>query len=162
LTPGYPGYNSTDCVSARNQLASSPPPLPPILPPVPVILFLAPYFNVTNPVRFSWCGAGNADCLAAASLVWQHEQAAAEGVYDRTSACTFTSFVAYEWSGQPNGNNLHRNVIFRNAVVPALPTSYIEQHTPEGLWTALKTQCLDGLTGCDVLAIPHNPNVSGG
>src|SRR5581483_2114041 len=89
-------------------------------------------------------------------------QAAAEEFYDRTDACTFTSFVAYEWSGQPNGNNLHRNVIFRNAVVPALPTSYMEQPTPQGLWAALKTQCLDGLPGCDVLAIPHNPNVSGG
>jgi hypothetical protein len=162
LTPGYPGYNSSDCVSARNQLATPPPALPGILPPLPVIAFLFPYGNVPNPTRFSWCGAGNADCLAAASLVWQDTQAAAEEFYDRTQACTFTSFVAYEWSGQPGGNNLHRNVIFRNTVVPALPTSYMEQPTPQGLWSTLKAQCLDGLPGCDVLAIPHNPNASGG
>ena len=46
--------------------------------------------------------------------------------------------------------------------MPALPTSYMEQPTPQGLWDTLKAQCLDGLPGCDVLAIPHNPNVSGG
>src|SRR5207244_1080956 len=33
LTPGYPGYDSSDCVSARNQLATPPPPLPNLLPP---------------------------------------------------------------------------------------------------------------------------------
>ena len=162
LAPGLPGYDSTQCVNARNQLATPPPPLPELLPPPAVIAFLFPYGNVTNPQRFSWCGAGNADCLGEASLIWQDTQAAAEEFYDRTDACTFTTFVAYEWSGQPGGNNLHRNVIFRNAVVPALPTSYMEQATPVGLWTTLQAQCLDGLPGCDVLTIPHNPNASGG
>jgi hypothetical protein len=38
----------------------------------------------------------------------------------------------------------------------------MEQSTPQGLWSTLKAQCLDGLPGCDVLAIPHNPNASGG
>jgi hypothetical protein len=162
LTPGYPGYDSSDCVSARNQLAMPPPALPNLLPPGPVIAFLLGYGVLPNPTRFSWCGTDNADCLAEASLVWQDTQAAAEEFYDRTAACAFTSFVAYEWSGQPGGNNLHRNVIFRNAVVPALPTSYMEQPTPQGLWNALDAQCLSGPPGCDVLAIPHNPNVSGG
>jgi len=162
LTPGLPGYDSTDCVSARAQLDTPPPPLPSQLPPTSVILFLFPYGNVANPQRYAWCGAGNADCLGRASLVWQDTQAAAEEFYDRTSACTFTTFVGYEWSGQPGGNNLHRNIIFRNAVAPALPISYMEQNTPQGLWSALQAQCLDGLPGCDVLAIPHNPNASGG
>ncbi len=160
LTPGYPGYDSSDCQSARAQLATPPPALPGLLPPIPVIAFLLGYGVTTPPQRFSWCGDG--ECLAEASLVWQDTQAAAEEFYDRTAACTFTTFVAYEWSGQPGGNNLHRNVIFRNAVVPALPTSYMEQPTAEGLWNTLQSQCLDGLSGCDVLAIPHNPNVSGG
>jgi hypothetical protein len=162
LTPGYPGYDSSDCVSARTQLATPPPALPGILPPIPVIAFLLGYGVVTPPQRFSWCGTDNVDCLTEASLIWQDTQAAAEEFYDRTAACTFTTFVAYEWSGQPGGNNLHRNVIFRNDVVPALPTSYMEQPTPQGLWSTLQTQCLDGLPGCDVLAIPHNPNASGG
>ena len=162
LTPGLPGYDSTDCVSARDQLATPPPPLPNLLPPLAVIQFLFNYFNVPTPTRFSWCGPDGANCLAQASLVWQDTQAAAEQYYDRTAACGFTTFVAYEWSGQPGGNNLHRNVIFRNDIVPAMPTSFVEQPTPQGLWDTLKAQCLDGLAGCDVLAIPHNSNVSGG
>jgi hypothetical protein len=162
LTPGYPGYDSDDCVAARDQLATPPPALPSLLPPLTVINFLLGYGVANPPQRFDWCGTDAADCLAEASLVWQDIQAAAEEFYDRTAACTFTSFVGYEWSGQPGGNNLHRNVIFRNAVVPALPTSYMEQPTPQGLWSRLQADCLDGLPGCDVLAIPHNPNASGG
>jgi Protein of unknown function (DUF3604) len=162
LTPGYPGYDSSDCVSARAQLATPPPPLPSQLPPFAVISFLLNYGVVVPPTRFSWCGVDNVDCLTEASLIWQDTQAAAEEFYDRSTACTFTSFVGYEWSGQPGGNNLHRNVIFRNAVVPAMPTSYMEQPTPQGLWSRLDADCLQGLPGCDVLAIPHNPNVSGG
>ncbi len=162
LTPGLPGYDSSDCVSARAQLATPPPPLPSLLPPPAVIAFLLGYGVTNPPQRFSWCGADGSNCLAEASLVWQDIQSAAEEFYDRTAACTFTTFVAYEWSGQPGGNNLHRNVIFRNATVPALPTSYMEQPTPQDLWATLQSQCLDGLPGCDVLAIPHNPNASGG
>src|SRR6266581_3594235 len=162
LIPGLPGYDSSDCVAARDQLAAPLPALPNLLPPPAVIAFLLGYGVLSPPQRFSWCGPGGADCLAEASLAWQDIQAAAEEFYDRTAACTFTTFAAYEWSGQPGGNNLHRNVIFRNAVVPALPTSYMEQPTPQGLWTTLQSQCFDGLPGCDVLAIPHNPNASGG
>jgi hypothetical protein len=162
LTPGLPGYDSSDCVAARTQLATPPPPLPSLLPPLTVIQFLLGYGVTIPPQRFAWCGPGGVDCLAQASLIWQDTQAAAEEFYDRTSACTFTSFVAYEWSGQPQGNNLHRNVIFRNAVVPPLPISYMEEPTPQGLWDELETQCLEGLPGCDVLAIPHNANASGG
>lgn len=162
FTPDLPGYDSSDCVAARAQLAAPLPALPNLLPPGPVIAFLLGYGVLNPPQRFSWCGADGADCLAEASLVWQDTQAAAEEFYDRTAACTFTTFVAYEWSGQPGGNNLHRNVIFRNEAVPAIPTSYMEEPTPQGLWAALQSQCLEGLPGCDVLAIPHNPNASGG
>ena len=162
LTPGYPGYDSSDCVSARAQLVAPIPALPNVLPPPAVISFLLGYGVLPSPQRFAWCGTDAVDCLAEASLVWQDTQAAAEQFYDRTAACSFTTFVGYEWSGQPGGNNLHRNVIFRNDAVPALPTSYMEQSTPQGLWNVLQAQCLDGIPGCDVLAIPHNPNVSGG
>ncbi len=161
LTPGLPGYASEECRSAREQLAAPIPPVPSGLPPVPVIRFLLGY-GAADPMRFPWCGPDGENCLAQASLVWRDTQDAAEQHYDRTSACSFTTFVAYEWSAQPGGNNLHRNVIFRNHVVPALPTSYMEEQTPEGLWAELTEQCLEGLRGCDFLAIPHNPNVSGG
>ncbi len=70
--------------------------------------------------------------------------------------------MAYEWSGLPLGSNLHRNVIFRNEAVPALPTSYYEAPTAQGLWAALQSDCHDGTERCDVLAIPHNSNLGGG
>jgi hypothetical protein len=162
LTPGLPDYDSSDCVAARDQLATPPPPLPSLLPPIPVIQFLLGYGVVVPPQRFEWCGEDGSDCLEQASLVWDETRAAAEQYYDRSSGCSFTTFVGYEWSGQPNGNNLHRNVIFRNDVVPALPTSYMEEYTVQGLWEALRAQCIDGLPGCDALTIPHNPNASGG
>ena len=162
LTPGLPGYDSAECIAARTQLATPPPPLPSLLPPAAVIGFLLNYGVLNPPQRFAWCEPDGSNCLEQASLIWQDTQAAAEEFYDRTDACTFTTFVGYEWSGQPFGNNLHRNVIFRNAVAPAMPTSFMEEPTPQGLWAALEAQCLDGLPGCDVLAIPHNPNVSGG
>lgn len=161
LTPGLAGYDSPECVGARTQLAAPLPEKPTLLPPPPVIQFLLPY-GQPGTKRFSWCGPEGELCLAQASLVWQDTQAAAEQHYDRTAACDFTTFVAYEWSLNPGGNNLHRNVIFRNDVVPDLPTSAMEATEPEQLWDALRDQCLEGRPGCDVLAIPHNPNTSGG
>jgi len=83
-------------------------------------------------------------------------QDAAEAAYDRTDACAFTAFVGYEWSGNPglNAQNLHRNVIFRNHVVPDVPVDYFQEAYPEGLWKALHSRCLDRRNGCDLLTIP--------
>jgi hypothetical protein len=160
-TPGLTGYDSPECVSARDQLAAPLPDFPSVLPPLPVIQFLLGYGALMPPQRFSWCGPGS-DCALQASLLWQDTQDAAEQFYDRSAACTFTTFIGYEWSGQPGGNNLHRNVIFRNEKTVAVPITFMEQPTAQGLWEQLRLQCLEGLPGCDVLAIPHNPNVSGG
>ena len=119
--------------------------------------------SVTTPERlFDVCGEGAADCPSISKGVWARIREEAEGAYDRSSACSFTSFVAYEYSGSPGISNYHRNVIFRNEKVPELPTSYFEEPTAVGLWTALEKQCLSGTPGCDVLAIPHNPNWSNG
>ena len=160
-TPGAAGYDSAECVSARNQIASPLPDFPSVLPPSAVVAFLLSYGALNPPQRYSWCAPGS-DCEVLASLVWQDTQDAPEQYYDRTAACEFTTFVGYEWSGQPLGNNLHRNVIFRNDVAVSMPISFMEQSTPQGLWSQLQSQCLDGLPGCDVLAIPHNANASGG
>ncbi len=117
----------------------------------------------TAPERFpAVCGKSGIDCAAAAGDVWGGVQRAAELYYDRTASCRFTTFVGYEWSGANNLSSIHRNVIFRNAEVPALPITHFEQPLPEGLWSALEEQCLDAGTGCDVLAIPHNSNLSNG
>ena len=98
---------------------------------------------------------------------WDRQKQAAEDAYDQTSACRFTSLIGYEWTGRvyaPDGLRvgLHRNVIFRGAGVPPLPVSSLDQPTPEGLWSALTTTCLQAGNGCNVLAIPHSSNLSRG
>ena len=57
------------------------------------------------------------------------------------AACTFTTFVGYEWTGGPGSNNIHRNVLFRNDAVPGLPISYFEEPQPQELWRALRREC---------------------
>ena len=58
-----------------------------------------------------------------APLRWQLVQQSAEDAYD---PCDFSSFVGYEWTGSPNSNNLHRNVIFATETVPEKPISFFE------------------------------------
>ena len=104
------------------------------------------------------------DCAAAGSAAWQRIQQAAEDHYDRTEACTFTTFVGYEFTDSPEFRNMHRNVIFRNEDVLFAPISTYETgryNFPE-LWRGLREQCIDRPGKCDVLSIPHNPNLSGG
>lgn len=104
----------------------------------------------------------SADCPEYLAGAWSRTQAAAEAAYDRTAACAFTSFVAYEWSGASMLSNLHRNVVFRTAAVPELPITHFEEPNFWGLWDALDRECIRGLDDCDVLAIPHNTNWSNG
>lgn len=104
------------------------------------------------------------DCAAADLDVWQKIQQAAEQHYDRSSECNFTTFVGYEYTDAPNQNNMHRNVIFRNDKVTERPISTYDTgrgNFPE-LWRKLRSQCTDSNTGCDVMSIPHNSNLSGG
>ncbi len=119
-------------------------------------------YSSERPERYSFCGPDGGVCLSAGQRPWQEIQDAAERHYDRSDACGFTTFVAYEWTGMPGGYNIHRNVIFRNEKAQEYPTTYIETPTQEGLWSALAQECLDAGTGCDVIAIPHNSNVSAG
>ena len=103
------------------------------------------------------------DCDGRQISVWNEVQDAAERHYDRSSDCSFTTFVGYEYTDASNQNNLHRNVIFRNEHTTKAPISIYEtgQSVVE-LWTQLEEQCIKGDEGCDVLAIPHNSNLSGG
>jgi hypothetical protein len=110
------------------------------------------------------CSRPGVDCERSAVSIWKAVQDAAEAYYDRSSDCTFTTFVAYEYTAQPGYANMHRNVIFRNDKVIASPISNVTTHGPHPalLWEKLRQNCLEGTPGCDVLTIPHNANVSGG
>ena len=116
-----------------------------------------------EPERFTeLCGEGGIDCGANGRSVWKDVQSAAEAADDDSAACTFTAFTGYEWSGATGVSNLHRNVIFANEMVPDTPISYFEETDPWEMWARLDEQCLGAGNGCDVLAIPHNANLSNG
>lgn len=65
-------------------------------------------------------------CDKAELEVWNEVQKAAEEAYDRSSECSFTSFVAYENASTPLLNNWHRNVIFRNDRVVKKPVNALD------------------------------------
>jgi hypothetical protein len=108
------------------------------------------------------CGEDGERCAVQAESLWQQNIATAEKWNDTSADCERTAFVAYEYSSVRMGSNLHRNVIFRNAVVPRRPISYLDAIREWDLWRILKEQCLEGSEECDVLAIPHNSNISNG
>ena len=75
----------------------------------------------------------------------------------------FTAFIGYEWTSTPEGNNLHRVVLFKDAADRAnqiVPFSQYDSVDPEDLWQFMAGYEED--TGGEVLAIPHNGNVSNG
>ncbi len=75
----------------------------------------------------------------------------------------FTAFIGYEWTSTPDGNNLHRVVVFKDGAGKAsqvVPFSSFDSADPEDLWTVLANY--EAKTGGRVLAIPHNSNVSNG
>ncbi|MBL7472712.1 DUF3604 domain-containing protein [Robertkochia sediminum] len=71
----------------------------------------------------------------------------------------FTTIHAYEWSSAPNEGNSHRNIFFRDTIVPDIPFSSNESKDPEDLWAWMQEQRNEGKK---VFAIPHNPNESKG
>ncbi len=149
-TPGAPGHDSFICTLVTRW------------PKLGYMIINSQTYDIADPVRYDFCGDDGRVCIEAAAGPWQRIQQAAEEAYDRSAACAFTTFVGYEWTGNPDSSMIHRNVIFRNEVVPTLPATYIEEKTGEALWRKLRSDCLDLKNGCDVLAIPHNSNLSAG
>ncbi|WOJ97171.1 DUF3604 domain-containing protein [Congregibacter brevis] len=95
--------------------------------------------------------------------VWERLVAAAEEFNDPGQ---FTTFIAYEWTSLVKGNNLHRNVIFRDnadkalEVVPFTMMPPVGSQDPKDLWAWMAAY--EEETGGDVTAIPHNGNLSNG
>ena len=92
--------------------------------------------------------------------VW-HEATAAADRFNEPGV--FTTFSGYEWTSMPNDNNLHRNVIFKDGaelVNQVAPFSALDSVNVEDLWEYLAEYVEK--TGGDVLAIPHNSNLSNG
>jgi hypothetical protein len=93
---------------------------------------------------------------------WQETIKAAE---EANSPGRFTAFIGYEWTSNTGGNNLHRNVIFRDNADKA---SLVEPFTvyppgsdnPTELWKWM--EAYQNKTGGSVLAIAHNGNLSNG
>jgi hypothetical protein len=74
----------------------------------------------------------------------------------------FSAIIGYEYTTR-GGFNLHRNVLFRGDASVAnqtLPFSQFDSQQPEDLWKAL--DAFEKRTGAEVLAIPHNGNLSNG
>ncbi len=74
----------------------------------------------------------------------------------------FTALIGYEYTTR-GGYNLHRNVIFRgdaSVANQAVPFSQFDSQNPEDLWKHLAA--FEEKTGAEVLAIPHNGNLSNG
>ena len=71
----------------------------------------------------------------------------------------FTTLHAFEWTSAPNAGNLHRNIIFRDTILPKIPFSANDSRDPQKLWAWMQLQIDLGST---LLAIPHNSNGSKG
>jgi Protein of unknown function (DUF3604) len=94
---------------------------------------------------------------------WEDLVAAAEE-FNRPGE--FTTLIAYEWTSLIKGNNLHRNVIFRDGpertlqILPFTMTPPTGSPDPRDLWAWLENY--EKTTDGSVLAIPHNSNLSNG
>ncbi|HJL24016.1 MAG TPA: DUF3604 domain-containing protein, partial [Polyangiaceae bacterium LLY-WYZ-15_(1-7)] len=114
------------------------------------------------------CGREGVDCDGYRRDLWNDTRNAAERHHDRTEACRFTTLVGYEYTANPFSDalgkvhNLHRNVIFRNGIVPDRPIDYFDTQDLATFWRRLDAECREAGNGCDVVVIPHNSNLSSG
>ena len=92
--------------------------------------------------------------------VWQGVGTIADSYNDPGN---FTAFIGYEYSSLPEGDNLHRIVIFADSADKTnqvLPFTLFDSQNPEHLWAYL--QAYENETNGRVMAIPHNGNLSAG
>jgi Protein of unknown function (DUF3604) len=96
-----------------------------------------------------------------AKSTWERNNAIAEK-YNEPGR--FTAMIGFEWtSNAGGGDNLHRNVIYRDGKARAdqvLPLTTFVSENPEDLWSWMASW--EAKTGGRMLAIPHNGNLSNG
>jgi hypothetical protein len=100
------------------------------------------------------------DASKLTATAWAHATASAE---KWNQPGVFTTLHGFEWTSAPGGNNLHRTVIFRDGadrVNQVLPFSTFDSQDPADLWKYMDVYAK--ATGGQVLAIPHNGNLSNG
>jgi hypothetical protein len=94
---------------------------------------------------------------------WQETIAAAEHFNEPGR---FTAFIGFEWTSNTGGNNLHRNIVFRDNGDKASQVEPFTVYPPFGsdnpveLWKWM--DAYEKKTGGSVLAIAHNGNLSNG
>ena len=95
--------------------------------------------------------------------IWENVVDAAERFNDPGK---FTAFIGFEWTSLDAGNNLHRNVIFREGaakagqVVPYTTQAPVGSTDPLDLYAYLENY--EAKTGGSALALAHNGNLSNG
>ena len=75
----------------------------------------------------------------------------------------FTAMIGYEWTSTEDGNNLHRNVLYRDdgdLARRVVPYTTAESFNPEDLWKWMARY--EEKTGGQVLTLAHNGNMSNG
>ena len=157
-TPGSASYDSTGCQIYRGEEESF---LAKLLGLKGHRARIAGLLGLTGR-RDDVCGEEDELCRAELGAVWRANQEAAERWYDRSADCSFTTFHAWEYSHSPYSTKVHRNVILRNEISPELPISSLETPVEMDLRQQLVDLCNDTDTGCEAIAIPHNPNLSNG
>jgi hypothetical protein len=95
-----------------------------------------------------------------ASSMWNETAGIADRMDDPG---LFTAFIGFEWTCSPSGNNLHRVVIFKDdseRATRVVPFTLFQSEDVEDLWRYMAGY--EQRTGGNVLAIPHNGNLSNG
>jgi hypothetical protein len=97
------------------------------------------------------------------SAIWKHTTSTADEYNDPGK---FTTLIGYEWTSMPDGNNLHRNVIFRDGAEVA--AQMMPMTTQEPLGSTDEVDLYDWMekftakTGGQIFALAHNGNLSNG
>jgi hypothetical protein len=80
---------------------------------------------------------GATDPMAGTGLAETYWQKVTEAAEQHNDPGAFTALIGFEWTTAPDGNNLHRNVIFRDGKELAdqiVPLSAFDATDPEKLW----------------------------